>query len=196
MAVIIGYFWNKKGRSVDIPLYWFPLIGAIGGNFLDMDFFVYRFLGDPDSGWAHRSIYTHSILGIFLWPIVISLVIFGVHALITRSRKAENWRVLYIAALVSYASHLSTDVIEYYPTPLLYPFSTVELYGTYTDSVIGANVLDRIIMLISLFTIAGLAFHYYFKLKKERAPTIAGWIILGITVLIYIFATSRTLRWF
>jgi membrane-bound metal-dependent hydrolase YbcI (DUF457 family) len=196
VALLIGYFWNKRGNKVHIPIYWFLLVGAIAANTPDTDFFFYYFLDNPDSGWAHRSYYTHSLFGIFLWPIVISLVFFTVHALVSKSKKAENWRIFYAATIWAYASHLFSDSNENYDIPLAWPFSKTQLHGWYTEDIYGVNILSRSVMCISLITIAGLLIHYYYKLKKEKLPTKKGWIVIALTVLVLIFWTRQTLIWF
>jgi len=196
IAIIIGYFWNKKKRTINISLYWFLLIGAFAGNFPDIDYYISHWLGNTNIGWSHRSIYTHSLFGLVIWPILIALVIFGIHALITRSKKLENLKIIYFAAFFPYISHLVTDLVEDYPTPILYPFTSKRYYGFVPEQIWRLTLPDRIVMSMALLTIACLGYHYYFIIGKEKGLTMVGWLIIFITTILFIVGTSKTIGWF
>lgn len=159
LATIIGYFWNKKQKHAEVKLYWLPVLGAVAGHFPDFDSNIAVLAGNPTDGWAHRSMYTHSIFGLLVWPAIIAMVVFYIHLLLTKSKNLKNFQLLYLSAFVPYLSHLLTDIVEDYPTPILYPFTTNQYFGFIPKNEFGLP--NAIIMIASLLISAFFLYLYY-----------------------------------
>ena len=157
LAIIIGYFWNKKQKHVEVKLYWVLILGAIAGHFPDFDSNIS--ILTKNASWAHRSMYTHSIFGLLVWPAIIAIVVFCVHLLLTRSKNLKNFQLLYLSTFAPYLSHLLTDIVEDYPTPILYPFTTDKYFGFIPKSAFA--VPNTIIIILSLLISAFFLYRYY-----------------------------------
>jgi len=157
LAVVIGYFWNKKQEHVEMKLYWILILGAVAGHFPDFDSNISVLT--ENAGWAHRSQYTHSIFGLLVWPAIIAIAAFCVHLLLTRSKNLENFQIIYLSTFAAYLSHLFTDTIEDYPTPILYPFTTTPYFGFIPKNEFALP--NTIIMIGSLFISAFFLYLYY-----------------------------------
>lgn len=157
LTIVIGYLWNKKQKSVEVKLYWVLILGAVAGHFPDFDSNISVLTGN--AGWAHRSMYTHSIFGFLVWPAIIATTAFCMHLLLTKSKNLKNFQLLYLSTFVSYLSHLLTDVVEDYPTPILYPFTTDKYFGFIPKN--ESAFPTTIIMILSLLISAFFLYRYY-----------------------------------
>lgn len=157
LATIIGYFWNKKQKHAEVKLYWLLVLGAVAGHFPDFDSNIAVLTGN--SGWAHRSQYTHSIFGLLVWPALIAIIAFCIHLLLTRSKNLENVQIIHLSTFAAYLSHLFTDIIEDYPTPILYPFTTATYFGFISKN--ESALPNAIIMIASLLISTFFLYLYY-----------------------------------
>jgi len=189
LAVIIGYFWNRKRKHIDVNLYLFIILGALGALFPDFDNEMANLIGDPSSGWVHRSQYTHSIFGLLVWPFGIAVLVCVFH-LIKKgyNKKIEYIIIIYITVLTTYLSHLITDMIEDYPTPIFYPFTKELFFGFIPKTIHQSTTPYTIVMIGSLFVSAFFIYKYYWHYKIEKKLTMKKWLFLTIslTILIYL----------
>lgn len=157
LATIIGYFWNKKQKLVEVKLYWVLILGVVAGHFPDFDSNISVLT--ENAGWAHRSMYTHSIFGLLVWPALIAITAFCIHLLLTKSRNLKTFQLLYLSAFAPYLSHLLTDIVEDSPTPILYPFTTINYFGFIPKN--ESVFPNTIIIILSLLISAFFLYRYY-----------------------------------
>jgi len=188
LAVIIGYFWNRKRKNIDVDLYLFIILGAIGGLFPDVDNEIANLIGNPGGEWVHRSQYTHSLFGFLVWPIVIAIFLYFFHLFRKGyNKKIETFIIIYVTALSTYLSHLITDMIEDYPTPILYPFSKELYFGFIPETIHTSAIPYTIVMIGCLFISAFLIYKYYWHYEIEKKLTKKEWVFLTISLIVILY---------
>lgn len=162
IAVIIGYFWNRSAKRIVVNIYYLMFLGAIAGAFPDMDSIMPMFIEQVPYGGEHRGLYTHSLFGIFVWPIWLAIMTGGAHTLVKNpKRKLDTFKLIYVTTLAAFLSHIITDLIEYYPTPILYPFTETRYYGFVPEGIHEMVLPYTILALINITIVA-------FFLYKDR----------------------------
>ena len=129
--------WNKKYPEHSMSVLWMSVMGAIVARLPDWDLVLIEIVGYSGSNWAHRSIYTHSILAIAIFALLAFTIIFVANKMI----KKYDWgseipiQMATLTLTIAFMTHLMMDVIEKYPTRILYPFSDAEFVGWVPSSV-------------------------------------------------------------
>ncbi len=174
LAAIIGYCWNRSRGWVEIPLLWFMVLGVLAGHFPDFDLEIAPHTGNPEGVWKHRSPYTHSLFGLLLWPVLLAAAACGLHRLRTGSLGTANLCIVYFTIFAAYLSHLLTDIIEDYPTPILYPFTTAPYRGFVSPEIYNATLYWVVMVAACLMLTAGFLYRYYWVYAVE--PQLKSWI--------------------
>lgn len=103
----------------------------IGANLPDVDALAYVF-GGPLTALGFRRGWTHGILAVALWPLVLTGLMLCIGALVRRRRpdwKPPDGRGLLLLSFVSVLSHPLLDLLNTYGVRLLMPFSNRWFYG-------------------------------------------------------------------
>mgnify|MGYP002153442000 FL=1 len=136
-ASVLTFAWNRRRPDRSLSVMWMAAFGAIAARVPDWDLNLVAALGLSGSNWAHRSVYTHSILGIVLFGILVTSSLF-VGGILTKRRAKVNTMPIHIVSIiliVAFATHLLFDMLEAYPIRVLYPFSSHESSGWIPSSV-------------------------------------------------------------
>ena len=96
------------------------LIGAVGGMLADADTLISS-ASDPLLSIEHHRGFTHSLVFIPVGGLIAML------PFLLRSRLRAQWKAVYGAATVGYATHGLLDACTTYGTQLLWPFSSVRV---------------------------------------------------------------------
>jgi inner membrane protein len=103
----------------------------IGANLPDLDAFAY--LRDPLFALTFRRGWTHGVLALALWPLVLAAALIGSARLALRrgGRTAgpAEWRALLLVAGAAVLSHPLLDLLNSYGVRLLMPFSSRWFYA-------------------------------------------------------------------
>ena len=168
IAVIIVFFWNKSRNRTDISIFWLMLLGLMAGSFPDIDSIMQNIIENAPIEGAHRSVYTHSILALLVWPVFLSVIAWTTHTLLTKPKKLyNNFKLIYIVAVSAFFSHLITDWIEYYPSPILFPFSDIDYYGFVPKSIYEEVWPYTIVMWVCI-ALTGFLLYFYYQAQKNR----------------------------
>ena len=131
-TAIVIFIWNRYNQDKRLSILVFGLLGGFVARIPDWDLFLNKELHWDSTNMAHRSVYTHSIFGVFLFWIAFLFLIYTYNLLIRKYSDREKipWKISSVALSASILSHLVTDAMEDYPTRTFYPFSNqTEFYG-------------------------------------------------------------------
>jgi inner membrane protein len=105
----------------------------IGANLPDVDALTYFFASDLTAVWFRRG-WTHGVLAMVVWPVVLFLLALAWDRWVRRRRGTGSKtplrpRVLLAAASLALLSHPLLDLLNNYGVRLLMPFSSRWFYG-------------------------------------------------------------------
>ncbi len=130
-ASVFTLVWNHKHPDRPLSVMWMSILGVIVARVPDWDINFVEFFEIGSSNWAHRSVYTHSIYGIFLFGILVIIINIFVNLVRERLGKVNTmpYYIVPIILIIAFATHIVGDAFENYPTRLFYPFSSNEFRG-------------------------------------------------------------------
>ena len=160
--------WNRRHSDRTLSVMWMSILGAIAARVPDWDINFVENFDIGGSNWAHRSVYTHSILGIVLFGILVAISLFLVDFLRERLGKVNTMPkyVVLIILMVAFSTHIVTDMLEAYPIRPLYPFSSREFSGWIPSSLYRNNIFALIIWIIGFGTAIVLSITELMKTAK------------------------------
>ncbi len=140
-ASVVTYLWNRRNPNEKLSILLMTVLGAIVARIPDWDINLVAEFGLTGSNWAHRSVYTHSILGIILFGTILAMAIIATNHLGKRLEWASSIPVELVTFIltISFVTHLVFDALEAYPTRTLYPITDNEFSGWIPSSVYYSN---------------------------------------------------------
>src|SRR5262245_60501801 len=100
----------------------------VAANLPDVDGLSYVF-GRGTDGLAFRRGWTHGILAMALWPLLLTAIVLLVAKLTRNKLAGVRWRWLLLLAAIGVWSHPLLDLLNTYGVRLLMPFSSRWFYG-------------------------------------------------------------------
>jgi len=165
-TAIVIYIWNQNNPDKRISILVMAFFGFIVARIPDWDIFLNEELGWDSTNMAHRSVYSHSILGVLLFGLTFLIVIYGINKIIKKydlGNVLPN-KIISIALTVSVISHVFSDALEDYPTRTFYPFTKNEFYGFIPTSFYHNEIFLISLIIVSLVGILALD-----KIDKKNA---------------------------
>ena len=162
------YIWNQKNPDKRISIIVMALLGGFVARIPDWDIYLNKEMGWNSVNMAHRSVYSHSILGVFLFGLAFVLVIYTINQVIKKFElgKLLPNKIISIALSASVLSHVVSDSLEDYPTRVFYPFTKDEFYGFIPTSFFHDH--DFIVSLWIIAIVSVLALDIIDKKKIKR----------------------------
>jgi membrane-bound metal-dependent hydrolase YbcI (DUF457 family) len=144
------------------------IFGAIAARVPDWSINFAENFDIGGSNWTHRSVYTHSILGIVLFGILVAISLILVDFLRERLGKVNTMpkHVVLIILMAAFLTHIVTDMLEAYPIRFLYPFSSREFSGWIPSSLYQNNIFVLVIWIIGFGTAIVLSITELMKTAK------------------------------
>jgi len=136
-ASVVTYLWNRKNPNQNLSILAMAVLGAIAARVPDWDINLVAEFGLKGSNFAHRSVYTHSILGIILFSTLLYMILIATNSIGKRFNRTNfiSAKVVTFILTIAFATHILFDALEAYPTPTLYPISDHRFTGWIPGSV-------------------------------------------------------------
>ncbi len=136
-ASVVTYLWNRKNPNQNLSILAMAVLGAIAARVPDWDIDLVAEFGLKGSNFAHRSVYTHSILGIILFSTLLYMILIATNSIGKRFNRTNfiSAKVVTFILSIAFATHILFDALEAYPTPTLYPISDHRFTGWIPGSV-------------------------------------------------------------
>lgn len=140
-ASVVTYVWNRRNPDQNMSIILMAVLGAITARMPDWDIDIVAAFGFTSSNWAHRSVYTHSILAIILFSTLLATLLIATNRLGKRLEWPSNIPVEIVTFIltIAFVTHIVFDALEAYPTRILYPITDNEFSGWIPSSVYYSN---------------------------------------------------------
>jgi membrane-bound metal-dependent hydrolase YbcI (DUF457 family) len=157
-TAIVIFIWNQKNPDQRVSIIVMAFFGFIVARIPDWDIFLNEELGWDSTNMAHRSVYTHSVLGIMLFGLTFLIIIYAINMIIKKydlGNVLPN-KIISFALTVSVISHVFSDALEDYPTRTFYPLTKNEFYGFIPTSFYHNEIFLISLIVVSLVGILAL----------------------------------------